>query len=83
MLCHSAIDYRDYVYEIGNALISQNTPPNTGHNTLVYGGHKGAKNFLKSGGYRQLVVLSFGSKTKTAAYSLLHAKLQALYLRYL
>ena len=36
------IDYRDYVYGIGNALISRDTPPNTGHTTLVHGGHKGA-----------------------------------------
>ena len=32
------IDYRDYVYGIRNALISPDTPPNTGLNTLVYGG---------------------------------------------
>ena len=78
------IDYRDYVYGIGNALISRNTPPNTGHNvyTLVYRGHEGAKNFIKNGGYGQLLVLCFSSKTKIAAYSLPHAKLQALYLSY-
>ena len=51
------------MYGIGNALISRNTPPNTGHNTLVYGGHEGAKNFIKNSGYGQLLVFSFGSKT--------------------
>ena len=62
------------MYGIGNVLISRNTLPNTGHNTLVYGDHEGAKNFIKNGGYGQLLLLSFGSKTKTAAYSLPHAK---------
>ena len=76
------IDYRDYVYGIGNALNSRNTPPNTGHNTLVYRGHEGAKNLIKNGGYGQLLVLCFSSKTKIVAYSLPHAKLQALYSSY-
>ena len=70
------------MYGIGNALISRNTPPNTGHNTLVYGGNEGAKNFIKNGGYGQLLVLSFSSNTKIAAYSLPHAKLRALYFSY-
>ena len=34
---------RDYVYGIGNALISRNTPPNTSHNTLVCRGHEGTE----------------------------------------
>ena len=43
MLRHGyVLDYRDYVYGIGNALISRNTPLNTGHNSLVYRGHEGA-----------------------------------------
>ena len=77
------IDYRDYVYGIGNALILRDTPPNTSHNTLVYGSHEDAKNFIKNGRYGQLFVFCFSSKTKIAAYSLPHAKLQALYLSYM
>ena len=36
------IDYRDYMDGIENGLISQNTPPYTGHNTSVHRGHEGA-----------------------------------------
>ena len=43
----SAIHYRDYVYGIGKMLIWGDTPPNTGHNTLVYGGHKGTQYLSK------------------------------------
>ena len=70
------------MYGIGNALISRDTSPNTGHNTLVYRGHKGARDFINNGGYRQLFVLCFSSKMKIATYFVPHAKLQALYLSY-
>ena len=71
------------MYGIGNVLILHDTPLNTGHNTLVYGGHKGTKNLSKNGGYGQLFMLCFSSiKTKIVTYSLPHAKLQALYLSY-
>ena len=81
--CSLSIDYKDYVYGIGNVLISRDTPPNTGHNTQVYRGHEGTIYFIKIGGYGQLLVLCFSSKMMITVYSLPHAKLQALYLRYM
>ena len=46
-VCCQIIYYRDYVYGIGNVLISRDTPPNAGHNTLVCRGHEGTKYLSK------------------------------------